>query len=318
MTFDLERHGQHYLPEYPPDGNSDHLPMAWLALGALGAPTTRQSDFASNYLPRLEAMALDHSHARRVRTLTAEIDDVGIATVLEHYLPLWISGWHKEAYHPLIRIGYGVEFGVAGEVAAGLAYLEATGADPSLDALARSPGYDRGVGAQALFLRAQTLGPLPGSPADSFSRRAEAALALPGMAALALVTDDHLRAMSRAALAVFAGSHDFFALHLVTASHAYRLLHPYLCPQLGPRTDVIFTLGLLAGYLAAGGPAPEPLPATTPGPPPTASQLLALCSDDEHDIKLAHAAGAHADHWDEPVFRHVARTYLALRGRSPT
>jgi hypothetical protein len=261
MSFDLASHGQRYLPEYPPDDNSDHLPMAWLALTALGANQARREAFARAYLPRLTALAPDHPYARRVRALTAEIAATGIPGVLDRYLPQWISGWHKEAYHPLIRIGYGVEFGVPGEVAAGLAYLASVGADQ----------------------------------------------------ALAVATDDHLRTMSRAALMVFAASHDFFALHLVTASHAFRVLYPYLQPRLGPRTDVVFTLGLLAGYLAAGAPAPAPWQEPDVAPPPTSRELLALCRHDEHDIKLAHAAGAHADHWRDPAFRHVARSYLGRR-----
>ncbi|MEQ8483040.1 MAG: questin oxidase family protein [Pseudomonadales bacterium] len=313
MSFDLASHGQRYLPEYPPDDNSDHLPMAWLALTALGASQARREAFASAYLPRLTTLAPDHPYARRVQALTAETAATGIPAVLDRYLPQWISGWHKEAYHPLIRIGYGVEFGVPGEVAAGLAYLESVGADQTLDALTRSIRHERNLDGEALLLRARALGPVPGSPNDRFSRRADAALSLPGMAALAVVTDDHLRTMSRAALMVFAGSHDFFALHLVTASHAFRLLYPYLQPRLGPRTDVVFTVGLLAGYLAAGAPAPAPWPGPDVAPPPTSPELLALCRDDEHDIKLAHAAGAHADHWRDPAFRHVARSYLGRR-----
>lgn len=313
MRFDLASHGQRYLPEYPPDGNSDHLPMAWLAMQALGADRGRRKAFANAYLPRLAPMPPDHVHAERVRALTAETMADGIPTVLDRYLPDWISGWYKEAYHPVIRLGYGVEFDVPEEVAAGLAYLEAVGGDARLDTLSQRAVVDHRVGGAGLFRRAQALGPVPVTTAARFGERAAAALALPGMAALAVVTDDHLRELSRGALAVFAGSHDFFALHLVTASHAFRLLYPYLYLRLGPRTDAVFTLGLMAGYLAAGAPDPAPLLVPTTTPPPGNQELLALCSDDEHDIKLAHAAGAHAEHWGDPAFRHVAAAYLHRR-----
>jgi hypothetical protein len=319
MHFDPVTHGRRFLPEYPPHGHSDHLPMAWFALSALGADSNAQRTFAAAYLPRLVAMPPDHPHAVRVGELKAEIDREGTATVLARRLPPLASGWYRLAYHPLIRMGYGVEFGAATEVAAGLAYLEAAGPDPILARRAADLQVDPDVAAENLFRHAAALGPARESPAapnssetplsDSFTRRAEWAVADPGMAAIGTLPPDPLRALTAGALTVFAGTHDFFALHLVTASHAFRLLEPWL----GGNAAGLFALGLLAGYRAAGAPSFPRLAATPASALPTAEALLALCADDEHDIKLAHAAVAHARHWLDPRYLTVAETYLARR-----
>lgn len=323
MTFDPATHGQRYLPEYPPLGHSDHLPMTWFALAALGAGADRCRAFAAAYLPRLAPMPAEHPHARRVIALATEIDRDGMHAVLARRLPSLASGWYRQAYHPLIRIGYGVSFDVPREVAAGLAYLEAAGPDDALARQARGLATDDRCTGEDLFRRAAALGPVPdvettGAEApgaaqpDSFSRRAARALADARMARVAVMPAEPLRALAQGALAVFASSHDFFALHLVTASHAFRVLEPWI----GPDAHGAFTLGMLAGYRAAGAPAFEELAGDPTSATPRPEDLLALCADDEHDIKLAHAAAAHAAHWSDARYLATAEAYLRRRSRT--
>ena len=69
----------------------------------------------------------------------------GWEPTLTKYLPLLISGWVKDAFHPLIRLGYGIEFESTSEIAAGLAYMTITGNDPALANMAmRGASQDRG------------------------------------------------------------------------------------------------------------------------------------------------------------------------------
>jgi hypothetical protein len=114
---------------------------------------------------------------------------------------------------------------------------------------------------------------------------------------------------------VFAATHNFFALHLVTGGHAFRLVAPYA----GPHADALFNLGVVAGYAAVGAPPFHTAPLTGPAlsdPDPTTqnaltpSVLLALCRDDEHDYKLAYSAWRQAAHWHDPAYLDVARAYL--------
>ena len=305
MSFDLRAHGRRYEFEYPPLGNSDHLPMTWLAMTALGAPPSRREDFISTHVPRLVGWVPGHPAETRQNALLAEIEAHGIAAVLSEHLPRLISGWYRAAYHPLIRLGYGVEFEAPAEIAAGLTYLEACGPSPRLAELATGARHAKGISALELLQRAAGADLDPGA-AGAFDPRAETVLAHRRIEDLALVVDDNLRQMSRAALAAFAATHDFFALHLVTASHAFRLLRSWA----GPQADAVMNLGLLAGYCAIKAPEIPSEPPASPELPPSKERLLALCRDDEHDFKVAYSAWAQAQHWQDAAYVKVVESYF--------
>ncbi|HEX7035635.1 MAG TPA: questin oxidase family protein [Pseudomonadales bacterium] len=302
----LREHGRRYHTNYPPHDHSDHFPMTWLALGGLGAGPERQARFTASYLPRLTPLREDDPLRQRQQALLDDIERRGIAAVVADHLPTWICGWFREAYHPLIRLGYGVEFEVPEEVAAALAYGEASGRSDRLATLAGAARARAGTGLELLEEAAAL--PHRAHDAADFGDRAEASLHTPGIERLGLLLDDNLCQISYAALSVFAGTHDFFALHLVTASHAFRIVHAYA----GPDADAILNLGVLAGYLAVGAPCVRP--ASAAGEPlPARAELLALCSDDEHDLKLAYSAWAQAEHWRDPAYLIAARAYLTRR-----
>lgn len=306
-TFDLRHHGCRYAPEYPPHGHSDHLPMTWLALGALGAGADRQRQFAERYLPRLAPFSPTDTHRHRVEVWGEAMTRRGVDTVLEERLPELMSGWYREAYHPVIRLAYGRAFGVLEEAAAGLAYLESAGPCPRLATLAARARPDDPPATDGV------LGALTGAvsrpaPSLSFRDRAARAVQHPALVRAAVTRDDNLARSSREALAAFAATHDFFALHLVTGSHAFRILGDLI----GPRADALLNLGLGVGYLAIGAPALTWDPVA-----PVAidrAGLLASCRDDEHDIKLAWTAWDQARHLADGGYLSAAHGYLAGRG----
>lgn len=310
--FHPARHSGRFAPEYPPHGHSDHLPMAWLAMQGLGADAVRREAFAAAYLPRLQPLAPEHPLARRQREWLCELRADGTSAVLGRHLPRLVSGWYREAYHPLIRLGYAVEFDVPEEAAAALAYLEASGPSPRVEELADTSRHLKDASGLDLLRRAAGL-QVNVSARASFSERAETVLAQSDMAELAWVIDDNLRRMSLAALAAFDATHDFFALHLLTGSHAFRLIRPWA----GPRADAILNLGLLAGYLAIGAP---PIPdmdgaADEPGeiPAEARARLLLRCADDEHDLKVAYSGWAQARHWQCGRYITAVERYLTVK-----
>ena len=140
----------------------------------------------------------------------------------------------------------------------------------------------------------------------SFTSAARQVSSSPAFGAAAVVVPDNLRLVSRLALDIFASTHNFFALHLVTGAHAYRLLYPFA----GEERDAIFTLGILCGYAAVGAPvfvhhdSPE-----FSGP----VSWLNLIRDDEHDAKLAYSADDQSRHWGDPAYRRIAADYLDSR-----
>lgn len=305
-TFDLHGHGRTFAAEYPPSANSDHLPMAWLALQGLGADRVRQEAFARHYIGRLQRLDEADPQRARVDAAAEAMGRRGMTTVLEERLPAVVSGWYREAYHPLIRLAYGAAFGIIEEAAAGLAYLEASGPSPQLERLASGARYEPDLTGTDLLARLTGASP-HFAPAARFDARAERLLATNAARPAAVVLDDNLRTMSESALNAFAATGDFFALHLVTGSHAFRIVSPWV----GGRADAVLNLGLALGYLAIGAPAFSR--AATTSPPPDQADLLAACGDDEHDIKIAYTAWDQAAHWGEPRYLAVVADYLASR-----
>jgi len=315
----LRRHAATYATHYPPVDNSDHGPMAYLAMHGLGIATDRICDFAQTYQRRLvgfppprEAVSAGnwHSHIGRRESYAAllhyyetEIERVGWRAAVSTHLPRLVSGWVKDAFHPLIRLGYGIEFEAPVEIAAGLAYFTMVGDDPTLLAMARRSNR---VDAKAYVGAARELrdtrfarGPFN----DRYERILQSVTPRPA------AHDDVLRAVSRTCLDAFDATHDFFALHLVTSSHAYRVCSPFVA-ELGARVvDDLYSIGIATAYLAIG--APE-FARNEREPAPLPLEALADASD-EHDLKLAYSCRAQRLAYDDVAYEAIAARYLAPR-----
>ena len=280
--------------------------MACLALSSLGATKERTARYYRAYCERLSPLE-DGPFRERLEQFLEELSRSDIQTVLERHMPKLISGWVRDAYHPLIRIAYGFEFSIPEEVAAGLAYLSICGADPRVEELAANS--QDGDDPAFLFQRAQSWD-LDFAGLHTFTQRVERVVEHVAFSQAAQRFESTLRVISRCALAVFASTHNFFALHLVTSAHAFRLLHNFA----GPHADSIFSLGIVAGYAAVETPAFEPLrEPVSPDLKITAESLLAASSDNEHDYKLAYSAWQQARHWNDVVYLAVADNYLQQR-----
>ena len=302
-------HAERFEPTY---GGflSDHLPMTAMALWSLqrtGGVTEadaadRVATYMQQYGARLDAIDPEGAFASEHARFQQIIDFRGVADTLHEHLPRLISGWVRDAYHPLIRLAYGIDFGVPGEVAAGLAYLSCCGPDPTLHALARSARQSSRTALELLGELSASRPPV-WPPGVTFTDHANATIA-GGLLPRDVLLPDNVRAISEAALAAFDATHNFFALHLVTGCHAFRICQPYA----GELGDALLTLGVLTGYLAIGAPTVPEL--TTAGDTPDAARLLALASDDEHDLKLAHTVMEEAAHWRRPQALSVAARYF--------
>ncbi len=318
LTRLLLQHRERYAPVYPPQDNSDHGPMALLAMCGLGMSMDDMARFEQGYCGRLvppepSPAAAEAPHPARTNLyrdrlaqFDADIARDGWPDTVARCLPPLLSGCAKDAFHPLIRLAYGVQFDWPSEVAAGLAYLTLVGADPALEQRARatpSPqvgadylahwrGYRDDVYAQGRFgtRLARVLAQVPLCPAHAPDH-------------------DPWRDISEACLQVFHATHDFFALHMVTASHALRVCAPYA----GAQVHAIGTVALAGAYLAIGAPAciDVALPRTGPAPSPLRHD------SDEHDIKISFSCMEQARAFDDPRYAAVAASYRAAReGRS--
>ena len=115
----VRQHGAMFNPHYPPSDNSDHGPMAYLAMHGLGIGFEDIDAFAAAYRARLvsipppiESVSAStwRNHIGRRQSYSAllaffvdEIASSGWQTTVAQYLPALISGWVKDAFHPLIR-----------------------------------------------------------------------------------------------------------------------------------------------------------------------------------------------------------------------
>ena len=213
-----------------------------------------------------------------------EVARVGTQATLENWLPRLVSGWVRFAFHPVIRLAYGIRFDVASEIVAGLAYLANAGPDPALQTFA-----------DAARQGAETLSAPPSPPLDEpFERRYNATVASGVLAERVVVVPDNRHRLAELSLALFNDTHDFFALHMVTGTHALGVC----ADAIGMEADGLLSAGLLAAYITVGAPrfdpAAEPRPATI---------------DDEHDAKLAFACADLARSLGSRAFERAAETY---------
>lgn len=315
MTTDVDpalkdrvaRHHTRFSPHYA-GFLSDHGPMAALALCALGADGPTACAWLDNYSERLlPRQAAPAGYLHHLERTLAEIAGRGPDAVLADELPALISGWARDAYHPLIRTAYGVEFGIDEEVAAGLAYLRWCGRDETVEEQARRA--ERIPDAGAAFARMRPCATSV-SPDRNFNRCLAHVIGHPGFETAVVPAATPFASVAKQALDVFATTHGFFALHLVTGSHAYSVLYPYA----GELRDPIFALGILAGYAAVG--APEY--ARAPTAEDADGDWLSLVGvghpgADEHDLKIAHSAEQLSARLNEPAFTAAALRYLTAR-----
>ena len=315
----LREHAATYAPHYPPSDNSDHGPMAYLAMHGLGIGFADIAMFADAYRSRLvptmppkaavsDATWRDHigrreSYAALLAFFEREIGALGWQATVSRYLPQLISGWVRDAFHPLIRLSYGIDFESAPEIAAGLAYMTITGDDPVLALIAKraasgSQGRAHLASLQSLRSSAFSRGPFN----VRYQRiTAGAAELVPAGGSSESILED----VSRTCLEVFHATHDFFALHLVTSSHAFRVCAPWAGPNLAP----LFSVGIATAYLAIGAPQFDPLARAAAAVP---IERLRKATD-EHDIKIAYSCVAQSRAFADPTYEWVATEYLEPR-----
>jgi hypothetical protein len=231
-----------------------------------------------------------------------EISQYGWPDTVRRYLPTLVSGWVKDAFHPLIRLGYGIEFAAPSEIAAGLAYLTITGDDPRLTRLTT---LGSSTEADSLYLEKVRKLSEPRFSHGPFNSRYERILRTATLQSANGLSHDAFSSLSRACLEVFDATHDFFALHLVTSSHAFRVCVPYA----GANASDLFAIGIAIGYLAIGAPTFARLGRLTASLP--LDRLK--CATDEHDVKIAYSCRTQAQAYHDPTYEWAAARYLMPR-----
>jgi hypothetical protein len=290
---------------------SNHLPMALVALARLGADDARLAAFANRYRHRLapvddvEAVTtLDGWLAARGRRhaygavrpyLERRTRDEGADAVLGACLPHLVDGISGAAFHGVIRLAYSLESASDARVAAGLAYLTQVHQPlgPRTGSLPRTADPVAALGAVAGL---HELGVAASS--GNIGQRLGAVgahRAFAGVVDWLEIDDDTPRRLTEAAIALYAATDDFTALHGVTASHALSIVAPYVEDR--PALASWWFQALAAAYVTIGAPSlHDPAGAVAPWleRPPAADAVAsrAIASDDEHVVKLVYSARA--------------------------
>ena len=301
-------------------GLANHLPMALVALQALGASDLRLQAFAATYRRKLvpaptaadwpagEAWGSRLGVARAwsaYRSLFAQwLTRDGHDALLRQALPALMSGCGGAAFHGLIRTACAMRSGHDGELADGLAYwaccylqLHAGAGEGDTD--------NPGMVLQALR---HALGDWRANQRLIVQRMQAAALqpAFAPQTRRLRIGADSLGALARLAIRLYAQGGNFTVLHLVTSCHALRLLLPYLDEPLPALRS------FWAAYAAGAASLPDSAWALAPQPLPTAGfdwpqiAAKAVASDDEHVIKLVYSAREEHRHYGWEDYRQAA------------
>lgn len=138
MLEELLKRAQQYDIDTASFGNTNHLPMALIALDKLGADENQLEDYFSHYASHLVPLSnLTHTAEFDWRDHLGEtqlfndylnyfetcIHKIGAQQTLTSHIDPLILGCGAAAFHALIRLSYGIQSNNSKEVAFGLAYL---------------------------------------------------------------------------------------------------------------------------------------------------------------------------------------------------
>jgi hypothetical protein len=303
------------------DGLSNHLPMALAALDRLGGSPGRLNAFyaasitslvgfkpAAHPLHPNDAMGNSDHFASALLYFERAIIEDGPEHVLRRWLPQLIPGIAAASFHGLIRLGYAVEASNNAEIASALALWTTafTSLGPSGHLVDEKPAAivkrlskfiaNRPVSAGLIVDRMTSIAAL-----DSL----QYCESQPRQLRLSDVADF--------AISAYASFDDFTLLHAVTATHAFRLIMPFIAdsaPAIGYLWRAILIAALSTGlplhndwhkdrgHMAGWGDIAG----------------RAIESDDEHVIKLVYTAFAEFRIYADPLYQFVAMRQVASAG----
>jgi len=313
---------------------ANHVPMVLIALDRMGASAERLDEWYTTYrrtnklvvapppVARIDPARWDEALGDRTREtdyrlyFIGEVERLGIDAAIRHYLPRLIQGVGGSALHPLMRLAYAVLKNDQKEAGTALGYWAAcylplpgpTGIAPETDdpaAVLAAMGCVAGTHDYT-------------SETDLLWHNIRAVAALPEFAPVIdrlHICAETPKRMAQTALAVFAATMDFSALHAVTGLHWVRLVAPHIddpLPLYRAFWQVIAALVPKIGFPAL--PSAEALQTMREIPAPEWPEIraAAVASNDEHDVSLVFSASQEELVWGDPLYRVVAARRVRL------
>ena len=306
-------------------GTTNHCPMALVALARMGAAPDRLQAFFARWTEKYAiietqpAIALagndwlaqvgnPAAFSSLCRHFAQAIGHDGAPAVMGVVLSLAPHAPATDAFHAVIRMGYGIEAGHAGEIASGLASYVATNLPIDIDCTGRATAVSVEEGFAAvsdqLAGREWPVGSITGRlkaiAADPTFRRA-----LQSPPAGPALLDD----LARASIALYWQTADFTVLHMVTGLYAARSVLSQLPASLVHQMRPSIWAALCAAYVSVGAPPLIPIDAPTVSAAWPELLQRAIASDDDHVIKMVYTCFRESAQYPDSSF------YLAAASR---
>lgn len=301
---------------------SNHLPMALIALSKIGASEIQMKTFFEYYSPRLKPAVPGVDSAMNWRSelgkhannldlrqyFLNEITRSSWQNVVSTYLNELAPGVSGAAFHPLIRLAYAVEIQDSWEIAEALAswvmaFHQLSPQKP------HSVGTLKPTEALASISSCTSIRALKLQGPNIFTRMGQVALNedFQKIVAQAKIHSQSLAELARLSLDIYDSTNDdFTALHCVTASHAGRVLLPYIEAQ----KDFLWHLweGIAAAYVTIDCPAHTSSQANAYPRAPAWSEIFENARDsrDDHCIKFSYTAQCEYEVYGDERYRKLA------------
>jgi len=311
-------------------GTVNHLPMALVALAHMGADDARLKAYFDWWevnvaLPRegpetplafagwRGALGLGAAFHPMATAIKDEIGAKGVDAVVGEMAPALLAGPGTLAFHALIRLAYGLDAGHEGEVAAALASWVATFRDLDLRTAERPAAASPQAGLDAVSAAVGGRGPMPGSITGAMATVSADPAFRAALAGAPTVDGALLPLLAEASLRLYWQVPNFTVIHMITATHAARVLFERLPGLATPAAAQALWGAWLAAYATVGAPpfeGREPAGSARDWPDIFAA---AVASDDDHVIKLTFSCGREAQAYrDDLAYRVVATRLVGL------
>ncbi len=245
--------GTRYDPRYLPSRNADHMPMTLCAISGLGGQLDALIAYRERYkkilheIPSVDAnpnwrqgIGQNESYPSLLAWFREQVAERGIESTVSKYLPEFIGSIAMEAFHPIIRLGYAIDFKSDAETAAALAYMASSHKNVPVN-------IDHTIDIRNEMQAQVRTGPRSFKK-TGFTR------------SIFELLDDDDYPVGRAtdisdaaiiSLDIFRSTRNFFALHMVTATQAVRICSEFIDKKLALAA---LTSGLLAAHQVVGSP----------------------------------------------------------------
>ena len=262
---DLLSDGIRYDPHYLPSMNSDHMPMTLCAISGLGGDDETCNIYRDDYRKILREIKVEaplanwrdgigknEMYPSLLSYFRVQVSKHGIESTVARYLPELVGSLAMDAFHPVIRLGYAIDFQSEDETAASLAYFVSCHQEVPVDA-------DGSLEFERRMQQQVSAGPRTFSDSRFFGRSIGELLHSNDYP---IGVASGLNECASVALDVYRSTRNFFALHMVTATQAIRMCSGIIDERLALAA---LTGALLAAHQAVGSPGfdrenPRPIP----------------------------------------------------------